>query len=153
MMSDGNIQPAASAAPGDDTAPLADVAGATAKRAELISDAGFRGRYLSGDIEARNEMAALNAQIATAQSAETNVADAFTLERAREMGCSPEVLEQIKKNQPVTLDEKERVAVWKRGRMSDKGWVEKFNGGDLQARREMFLANLVLSSPVKQPAA
>src|ERR1700753_1076379 len=119
-----------------------------------MADASWRDRYFAGNAEARSEMAGLNATIAAASSSDGPDAlmTAFSVERARALGLSDAVLDQVANRPPVSQQEFEAVARHKRALLSDKGFVEKLNGGDYDARRKMFLANLVLSSPIN-PAA
>lgn len=146
----GAAPPGAAPAP----PPPTDVAGAQSRKAELMADSAWRDRYFAGNVEARSEMASLNATIVAVASSNgpDAVVTAFSVERGRELGLSDAVLDQVKNQPPVSQQEYEAVARHKRELLSDKSFVEKLSGGDYDARRKMFLANLVLSSPIK-PAA
>ena len=141
-----------------DLAPVAqptDVAAAEARKQSLMNSPEWRERYLAGNAEARSEMAALNSSIVagakTADGPDAMIA-AFSVEHARELGVSPEVLEQVANRPPVSQEEYEKVAQHKRSLLSDRSFVERLNAGDYDARKKMFLANLVLSSPIKSAA-
>jgi hypothetical protein len=134
-----------------------DVQAAMARKAELMGSKEWATKYLSGDVEARRDMASLNATIAAANTASGDPQEAllgaFLVERGRELGCSPEVIEQIRTRPPVTQEEFEMVSRHKRELLSSREFVERLNAGDYEARRRIFTANLVLSSPIKSTAA
>jgi hypothetical protein len=71
------------------------------------------------------------------------------LEHAREMGVSEEVVKQIEAGQPVSQFEHEAVLRWRTAHMRDPQFLRKFFDGDYEARKQMFLANVTLSLPVR----
>jgi hypothetical protein len=154
-MAEGDTGAAGAAADLTSAVQPTDVAAAEAHKQSLINSPEWREKYLAGNAEARSEMAGLNAAI-VAGSASSDGPDAmvaaFSVERAREFGVSPEVLEQVANRPPVSQEEYERVAQHKRSLLSDRSFVERLNAGDYDARKKMFLANLILSSPIKSAA-
>ena len=134
--------------------PPVDVQAATARKAELMNSPEWREQYFSGSPEARSEMAGLNAALVAGASPEgpDALVAAFSVERAREFGVSDAVLDQVANRPPVSQEEYEMAARHKRSLLSDRSFVERLNNGDYDARRKMFLSNLILSSPIK-PAA
>ena len=53
----------------------------------------------------------------------------------------------------MTQAEHDAAKRWKADRMGDKEWREKFLAGDAVAKREKMLADIILSSPIKQEKA
>jgi hypothetical protein len=154
-MAEGDTGAAGAVAELAPAAPPTDVAAAEARKQSLMNSAEWREKYLSGNAEARSEMAGLNAAIvagaASAESPDAMVA-AFSVERARELGVSHAVLDQVANRPPVSQQEYELASRHKRSLLSDRSFVERLNAGDYDARRKMFLANLILSSPIKSAA-
>jgi hypothetical protein len=139
------------AAPEAVTAPAAatDAAAASVRKAELMADKAFRGKYLENDPAARAEMSALNRAIVGPDPVAAPVGE-DVLDRAREMGVSDGVIEQIKAGEPVSQFEHDAVLRWKTAHMKDPEFLRKFFDGDYDARQKMFLANVTLSLPIKQ---
>jgi hypothetical protein len=136
-------------------APPTDVGAAQVRKQSLMNSPEWAEKYLAGYPEARSEMAALNAAI-VAGSASSDGPDAmvaaFSVERARELGVSDAVLDQVANRPPVSQQEYELASRHKRSLLSDRAFVEKLNAGDYDARKKMFLANLILSSPINSAA-
>jgi hypothetical protein len=124
-------------------------AAATARKAELLGNAEWRGKFLENDPACRAEMSALNRAIVGPDPAAAPV-DEHVLEHARSMGVSDAVVEQIKKGEPVSQYEHDMVQRWKDSHMRDAAFLRKFFDGDYEARQKMFLANVTLSLPIKQ---
>jgi hypothetical protein len=68
----------------------------------------------------------------------------------REAGLDEPVLEQVINDRQVTAAEHQMVADWKASRMKDQGFVAKLLSGDVDANRQMLLANVTLSSGIKE---
>lgn len=139
--------------PGADTATIApsvptDQAGASVRKAELLANPDWRGKFLNNDETARAEMSALNRVLVGPDPAAAPI-DARVLEHAREMGVSEDVVKQIEAGQPVSQFEYDAVLRWKTAHMKDPEFLRKFFDGDYEARKQMFLANVTLSLPIK----
>jgi len=67
----------------------------------------------------------------------------------REAGIDPEVLKQVETGGTVTEAERNMVADWKAARMKDQDFVRKLLTGDVDARRQMLLADITLSAPIR----
>jgi hypothetical protein len=126
-----------------------DQAAASARKAELMANPDWRGKYLENDPAARAEMSAINRIIVGADPVAAPV-DAHVLEHAREMGVSEDVVKQIEKGEPVSQFEYDAVLRWKTAHMKDPAFLRKFFDGDYEARKQVFLANVTLSLPIRQ---
>ena len=71
----------------------------------------------------------------------------------REIGISDAVIRQTLTDQEVTQAEHDAVSKWKADRLRDQDWTKKYLAGDGDQVRDMLLANIVLSSNIKQSAA
>ncbi|WP_213740945.1 hypothetical protein [Bradyrhizobium sp. dw_411] len=134
----------------------ADVAAASVRKAELMANPEWRGKYLENDATARAEMTALH-QVILGTNPDAGPIDPHAqehssdvLEHAREMGVSEEVVQQIKEGKPVSQFEHDSVQRWKNSHMKDPAFLSKFFDGDFEARKQVFLANVTLSLPIKQ---
>jgi hypothetical protein len=141
--------------PGADTAPIAapeapaNVEAATARKAELLANETFRAKFLDNDPAARAEMSAINRILVGPDPAAAPVG-ADVLDHAREMGVSEDVVKQIAEGQPVSQFEYDAVLRWKTSHMKDPEFLRKFFDGDYEARKQIFLANVTLSLPIRQ---
>jgi hypothetical protein len=145
---DNSILPGADAAPITAPAVPADAAAASVRKAELLSNADWRGKFLENDPAARAEMSSLNRVLVGPDPAAAPV-DPHVLEHAREMGVSEEVVKQIEEGQPVSQFEHDAVLRWRTAHMRDPQFLRKFFDNDYEARKQMFLANVTLSLPVR----
>lgn len=137
----------------ESAAPALEASAATARRSELLADAGWRGRYLDGSLAERNEMATLNATIAGPAKPDAPV-DQSTIEYARQAGISDDIIDHhLVKQTPISQQEYEGAVRWRSSHLRDKAWVDKYLSGDIQARKEMTLANILVNSPIKSNSA
>jgi hypothetical protein len=127
-----------------------DPAAASARKAELLANPEFRGKFLENDAAARAEMSALNGVIVGPTPADTEPVNPAIIERAREMGVSDDVVAQIEARTPVSQEEYDKVLRWKNGKLKDPAFLRKYLDGDYDARQQMFLSSVVLSSPIKK---
>jgi hypothetical protein len=132
------------------TAPAApaDQAAASARKAELLASADFRGRFLENDPAARAEMTAINSVLVGPERQEA--IDPSQLEHARGLGIREEIVQQLATRMPIPQSEHDTVARWKAGHMKDPAFLRKYFDGDYEARQQMTIANIVLMSPIKQ---
>ena len=128
--------------------PQADAATASARKAELMSDRAWADRYIKGGAPEREEMAALNAKIAPPSPAPP--VDPGTLNHVRDFGVSDDVVKQIETRQPVSRAEYDATARWKAAHLKDPAFREKALSGDYDVRKQLMLANIILSSPIKE---
>jgi hypothetical protein len=146
---ENSVVPAADAAPLTAPAVPTDAPAASARKAELLANPQWRGKFLENDPAARAEMSALNRVIVGPDPAAAPI-EPHVLEHAREMGVSEEVVKQIEAGQPVSQFEHDTVLRWKTSHMKDPEFLRKYFDGDYEARKRMFLANVTLSLPIKQ---
>lgn len=71
----------------------------------------------------------------------------------REIGISDAVIRQTLTDQEVTQAEYDAVSKWKADHLRDHEWTKRYLAGDGDQVRDMLLANIVLSSKIKQSAA
>jgi hypothetical protein len=71
----------------------------------------------------------------------------------RELGIRDEVIRETLTNQEVSQQDHDRVAQWKADRLRDSEWKKKWLAGEGEQAREMMLANIVLSSSIKDARA
>jgi hypothetical protein len=76
-----------------------------------------------------------------------NIGVAATL---RDKGIRDEVIREVLSERPVTQQEREMAVRWKADHMGDSEWVKKYMSGEREQVREMTLANIILSSPIKE---
>jgi hypothetical protein len=143
------ITPAADAAPIVAPEVPTDATAAAARKSALLADPAYRSKFLENDPAARAEMSALHRVIIGPDPAAAPI-DQHVLDHAREIGVSEEVVNQIKEGQPVTQFERDAVMRWKTSHMKDPEFLRKYFDGDYEARKQMFLANVTLSLPIKQ---
>jgi hypothetical protein len=143
---------------------------AIARLDALKADAGWRDKFLSGNSPQVKEFRDLQAVAAKAADSKVDAAMAGILEDTpfqssghlamvaatsmfREIGISDAVIRQTLTDREVTQAEHDVVAKWKADRMRDHDWTKKYLAGDGDQVRDMLLANIVLSSNIKQSAA
>jgi hypothetical protein len=127
---------------------------ATAEIARLKADPAFAQRLLRGEGDALNMVAqlsrAINTPTAVIVGGEPNPAeiqqrlDSWTAFA----DLSPEVTEQLENGQPVSQAEYKMAQQTKARLMSDKQWCAKYLDGDRQARQQMSLISIILSSQI-----
>lgn len=122
---------------------------AIGRKAELMADPAWRDRYIKGDGPERVEMQALNAKIAGPRPV-TEPVDPDIIEHVRSAGVSDEVVKQVETRRPISQEEYDMVARWKTAHLKDPAWRQKYFDGDYEARKQMMLANITLSSPIKE---
>jgi hypothetical protein len=127
-------------------------------------------KYLSGNIEARREFASLTEMAAQAEYRLDNVLAgkvepelmeltssehplstrnlSSAVESLREFGLSDDVIRQAVTGRPVSAEERRAVEQFRAMRLSNGDWAKKLLAGDHDARRELTLMSIVLSSEV-----
>jgi hypothetical protein len=143
---------------------------AIARLEALKADPDWRDKFLAGNSPQAKEYKDLQAVAAKAPDSPVDAAMAGIMEDApfqksghlemvsatsmfREMGISDAVIRQTLTDQEVTQAEHDAVSRWRSDRMRDHDWVKKYLAGDGDQVRDMLLANIVLSSNIKQSAA
>ena len=71
----------------------------------------------------------------------------------RTLGIKPDVIRQTLENHEVTQAEYDATKAWQARSMKDQFWVKAYLEGDSAAARQMMLASVILSSPIKSGAA
>jgi hypothetical protein len=78
---------------------------------------------------------------------------AGTADMLRTLGIEPEVIRQTLENREVTQAEFDATKAWQTRSMKDQFFVKAYLEGDPDAARQMMLASVILSSPIKSEAA
>jgi hypothetical protein len=132
------------------TAPAvpSDPSAASARKAELLSNADWRGKYLENDPAARAEMTAINSVLVGPAPQET--IDPSQIEHARSLGIKEEILQQLATRMPIPQSEHDAIARWRAGHLKDPAWLRRWFDGGYEERQQMTIANIVLMSPIKQ---
>ena len=68
----------------------------------------------------------------------------------RELGIRPEVIREALTGPTETKPWRDEVARFKADKMSDAAWVRRLMSGDVEARRQLTLCNLVLTGEIKE---
>jgi hypothetical protein len=142
----GATDAASTAAPATPAVPAGHAA-ATARKAELLGNAEWRGKFLENDPACRAEMTAINTLLAGPAPQETH--DPIEIEHARSLGIREEIVQQLATRMPIPQSEHDAVARWKAGHLKDPAWLRKYFDGDYEARQQMTIANIVLLCPIK----
>jgi hypothetical protein len=120
---------------------------ASARKAELLSNADWRGKYLENDPAARAEMTAINSVLVGPAPQET--IDPSQIEHARSLGIKEEILQQLANRMPIPQSEHDAVARWRTGHLKDPAWLRRWFDGGYEERQQMTVANIVLLCPIK----
>jgi hypothetical protein len=70
----------------------------------------------------------------------------------RELGIRDEVIKEFLVGHTTTKAWYDETARYKADKMSNPEWVKKLMSGDIEARRELFLANSILTGGIKEQA-
>jgi hypothetical protein len=148
-----------------------DGSAAAARLNELKADPKWRDEYLGGSVSHAKEMRDLQAVISKGGNVEADLAIAGVLdagafqtakrmtmigtaEHLRESGIGDaNVIRQVLAGDPVTPEEHSAASQTKARLMNDQDFVKRYTAGDGEAKRQMTLLNIVVSSPVKRSAA
>jgi hypothetical protein len=148
-----------------------DASDAAARLNELKSDPKWRDQLLDGSPSHLKEMRDLNAVISRGGNPEVDKAIAGVLDAApfqttkrmtmigtaehlREAGIGDaNVIRQVLAGDPVTPEEHAAATETKARLMRDNDFVTRYTAGDGEAKRQMTLLNIVVSSPIKRTAA
>jgi hypothetical protein len=150
------------------TTPPANATEAQARLSALKNDQDWGGRLMSGDVAASKEFRDLTGIIAAGGDAVEQAiagivpgtvhdADQQRMAQAavwmEERGLRAEVIRQTLTDYEVSPQEVRAVKAWKAQKMRSPEFTKAFLAGEPEAVREILLADIVLSSPVKTGAA
>jgi hypothetical protein len=148
-------------------APPANAQEARTQLDALIADTDRGAKLLAGDPALAKEFKILTAMVAEGgdqvDRAMTGAlpdlpdselkAMAGTADMLRELGIKPEVVRQTLENHSVTQAEFDATKAWQARSMKDQAFVKAYLEGDPDAARQMMLASIILSSPIKSDAS
>ncbi|MEH2570258.1 hypothetical protein [Bradyrhizobium sp. AZCC 2289] len=167
-MSDADI--AAALIPPAPPAPPTTPAEAATRLDQLQADAGWRDKFLSGngahvaEFHSLTELVAKGDHIDAAlaglrlgdgmfQSSDhlTNIGVAESL---RDIGIRDEIIRDVLAGtHQVTKAEYRATEIWKADRMADSEWTKKYLAGDREAKRQMTLADIIISGGIREESA
>jgi hypothetical protein len=150
-------------------APPSTPAEAVTRLEQLKGDPAWRDQFLAGNGPQKAEFHTLTAMIAGGDSIDkamagvpldgplqpsshlTNIGVANTL---REIGIRDEIIKDvIAGTHKVTRAEFEMTERWKRDHVADKDWCDRYMNGGALEKREMTLANIILSGGIRSEGA
>ena len=127
------------------------VEAATARRAEMISDAGFTERYMAGGVPERDEMLKVSTALSIANSAESFATEQQIASLKSIADISDDVANEIRSGRAVTPQERQFALDLKAKLMRDRAWVAKYLDGDRECATKVALLSVVLSARVAEP--
>jgi hypothetical protein len=140
--------------------------GANVRLAELSSDKSWGDRLVAGDTAVRAEFDGLTRLISGTDTSVTAEQLAARSEREandrntqdfirgvrEQVDVRDEVLQQVIRGEKVSQAEFDAAKQWQSRHFQDQAWVRKFLAGDLEAKKEHFLASVILASEIKETA-
>jgi hypothetical protein len=156
-MTDGTSAPAPGAAADLMTPPQTVAEQARATLEAHKADPEWTRKYLAGDHEARAEMLRLTEAMHAPVHGQISIGgpspEYQRNDQAEHLAATgdlpPAVVEQIRRGDPVSADEYRMAVGRKRALIGDPGFREKYMRGDADARRQMLLLDVILSSSIK----
>ena len=138
---------------------------AAAKLERFTQDRGKGQKLQAGDVETRREFDELVKAAADANPIEAAMTGKLpelptgeqvlmknTAGMLKEFGIRDEVIRETLSGQPVTQAEHDATKIWRDQHLADKEYVKKWLNGDIEARKEMMLASIILSSKIRGKA-
>jgi hypothetical protein len=126
---------------------------ATSRKGEFLADQAKMDALMKGDVTVTHEWQAIVAGLSARPATMTGPRDdlAAHLQECSGHTLSPEVLQEIRDNPPITPDERHQtLALWE-DRQRDPQWRARLNRGELKAKQEMALIQFMLSRSVRDP--
>ena len=143
---------------------------------ERIANAAWSDRFMNGHVETKREFESLTEMVASAHSRldmildgtaeaqfmevtsnDPDIGPALSTDKMsqlvaqfRESGFSDATIRQAFGQVSVTPEEHRTVSALKDQKMANADFQKRYLAGDLEARREMDLMNIVLNSPIKE---
>jgi hypothetical protein len=71
----------------------------------------------------------------------------------KDVGFTPLSIKETLEGRPASQAEIDLATKWKADHLSNPKWVERLMSGDVEAKRHLLVANVILSSPVKKENA
>jgi hypothetical protein len=78
---------------------------------------------------------------------------AGTAELLKDIGFTSLSIKETLEGRPASHAEVDMATKWKADHMSNPDWVKRLMSGDVEAKRHLLVANVILSSPVKKENA
>lgn len=138
----------------DTPAPMGYVE-ASARRDEMINDPAIRDKIMSGDIQTNVEWQRVMAGLAQGQAPQPAAPDSIEglVNWAQEISggsLSPELVDyHLVKGTPVSPQERQMAEARKSAKLRDPGFRKRYMDGDSDARREILLCDVIISSRIR----
>jgi hypothetical protein len=138
--------------PAPDVPPLS-YAAAESRKLEMINDAEIRNKIMAGDVDANAEWKRVVEALSRPPETPTGGREAVAEQLNASAGfqLSEEVLREFVENRPVSPQEvyfaREKFNELK----NDPSWFQRYQRGDMEARKQMALINSILSRPIQDP--
>lgn len=71
----------------------------------------------------------------------------------KDAGFTPLSIQETLEGRPASQAEIDMATKWKADHMSNPDWVKRLMSGDVEAKRHLLVANVILSSPLKTEQA
>ncbi|WP_426608648.1 hypothetical protein [Bradyrhizobium sp. McL0616] len=139
---------------------------AATRLGELKADPKWTASLLSGgpaqvrEFQDLHEIAAKGSDVAAAMAggsptmASSDLREMIgTAEMLKDVGFTPLSIRETLEGRPASQAEVDMATKWKADHLSDAEWVKRLMSGDVEAKRHLLVANVILSSPVKQEQA
>jgi len=126
---------------------------AVSRKAEMLASEEIRNKIMSGDADANREWKRVVEGLSAIPPTTTGARDdlAAHIQECSGHSLSPEHLQEIRDNPPITPDERRQTEALWNDRQHDPEWRARLNRGEVKARRELSLIQFMLSRPVRQP--
>lgn len=88
-----------------------------------------------------------------ATNAPTNAPPTLPTSMLKDVGFTPLSIKETLEGRPASQAEVDMATKWKADHMSNTEWVKRLMSGDVEAKRHLLVANVILSSPLKSEKA
>lgn len=78
---------------------------------------------------------------------------AGTASMLKDVGFTPLSIKETLEGRPASQAEVDMATKWKADHLSNQDWVKRLMSGDVEAKRHLLVANVILSSPLKSEKA
>jgi hypothetical protein len=147
-------------------APPTNAAEARVQLDTLRSNADWNAKLLAGSGPETNQWRDLHTMIAAGDNVELAMSGALpdvpdsqlklmagTAEMLKSMGFPPQAIRETLSGKEATQADVDRATAWKTENLKSKDFVDRLMRGEPDATRQLWVANVILSSPLKKENA
>lgn len=125
---------------------------AASRKAEFMADQKRVDALMAGEVNATSEWRNItNSRYAAPPPAGTREELAEHLDAASGYQLSPEIMQEVRDNTPITPHERQATEALWRDRQRDPEWFGRLMRGERKALKEKALIDFMLSRPVRDP--